>query len=81
MTLELVHIGGTKETVEVLGIDSVRIPRLLFRWGVPPVQYSLDVVRNRVQRAHEWRASDPQAARDMWNQLVRDRRVNGNARS
>jgi hypothetical protein len=54
---------------------------LLFQWGVPPVVATLDVVRNRVQRSHEWRASDPKAARELWNTLVRDRRVNGDAGS
>lgn len=72
ITLELVHLGGTKKTVEVVGHG--HLPRLFIRWPLAG-EYVLDVNRNYIQRNKQWKAADIVFARAVWIAMVKERRA------
>jgi hypothetical protein len=64
--LTLVHIGGERKSVVVLGQEGYK---LLIRWGIAGT-YKLDLKSNLLLRTRgQWSAADIEIARSVWRQL------------
>ena len=80
-TITLIHRGGAKRDIEVLGIDASKYPFLLLHWPLAG-QYVLDINRNQlssvIRKANKsaimpWVAYDKEGAYRMWAGLKAER--------
>ncbi len=80
-TLELVHVGGSRKTLEVLGCDAGSYPRLLLHWPTAGM-YVLDIPTNVLRqcdcvmnrrKALPWHAADRDLAYQMWKEYRREK--------
>ena len=70
-TLDLIHVGGERRTVQV---EYATNTRLGFRWGMAGV-YELIIKKNYVFRVPQWKANNREDAIKIWMEMTGRTRV------